>query len=184
MSELKLKRVLMDEEGIRRTLRRIGREVVEVTNADRLVIVGIHRGGVHLARRLVSIIEHDEGQKPTLGMIDITLYRDDVFIGLPQPVVGRTDLPFDVDGVQIVLVDDVLYTGRTIRSALDAIVDYGRPACVRLAVLVDRGHRELPIQADFVGLAITTERSESVKVELREAKCDDDRICLYAKEEK
>lgn len=183
MTGLKLVRTLMGEDTIRRVIARMARAIVEASGGtDRLAIVGIHTGGVHLARRIVEIIAADEGQRPTEGMIDITLYRDDVFIGLPQPVVGRTELPFDLEGTQIVLVDDVLFTGRTARSALDAVIDYGRPACVRLAVLVDRGHRELPIQGDVVGLTVTTERSQSVKVELVEAGAAEDRVVIYERD--
>ncbi len=183
MSHLELERILMTGDDIRRALRRMAREIVETAEGvERLAIVGIHTGGVPLAQRIAAIIEADEGQRPAEGMIDITLYRDDVFIGLPQPVVGRTEMPFDVDGMHIVLIDDVLYTGRTVRSALDAIVDYGRPQSVRLGVLVDRGHRELPIQADSVGRAVTTEPSQSVKVELVEAGAPEDRVTLRRKE--
>ncbi|MGM0577310.1 MAG: bifunctional pyr operon transcriptional regulator/uracil phosphoribosyltransferase PyrR [Myxococcota bacterium] len=183
MGELRLQRILLDADGIRRALRRIAREIVESTGGvERLAVVGIHRGGVHLGRRLVDLIEEDEGIRPAEGMIDITLYRDDVFIGLPQPVVGRTEMPFDVTGMRLLLVDDVLYTGRTVRAGLDAVIDYGRPEWIRLAVLVDRGHRELPIQADFVGQQITTERRHSVKVELIEEGAPEDRIALYVKE--
>ncbi len=179
MTALELERVVLDSAGVRRALRRIAREVVEACGGvEHLAIVGIHTGGVHLATRLADIIAEDEGERPAEGQIDITLYRDDVFIGLPQPVVGRTEMPFDVDGVHLVLVDDVLFTGRTIRSALDAIVDYGRPARVWLAVLVDRGHRELPIQADSVGLHLSTLESQSVKVELVEEGHPVDRVVL------
>ena len=114
---------------------------------------------MHLAERLVALIEDAEGKRPPLGAVDITLYRDDVFTGLPRPEVGPTELPFRLAGVNIVLVDDVLFTGRTVRAALDALMDYGRPKQVQLAVLVDRGMRELPIAADYVGIQV--ESSES-----------------------
>ena len=182
MNELRYDKTLLDGLAIKRTLRRMAREIVELSGGvDGLVIVGIHTGGVHLATRIARYITDDEGAEPQQGMIDITLYRDDVFIGLPQPVVGRTEMPFDVTGTRIVLVDDVLFTGRTIRAALDAIIDYGRPESIRLAVLVDRGHRELPIQADSVGAVVTTARSESIKVELTEEGADEDRVALYVK---
>ena len=170
----------MDGDAIRRALKRMAREIVESSGGvDGLAIVGIHTGGVYLARRLADMIAEDEGQRPLEGMIDITLYRDDVLIGLPNPVVGRTKLPFDIDGIRIVLVDDVLYTGRTVRSALDAIIDYGRPSRISLCVLVDRGHRELPIQPDSLGVRVTTRSDESVRVELVELGAAQDRVILH-----
>jgi pyrimidine operon attenuation protein/uracil phosphoribosyltransferase len=172
-------RLLLDADGVRRALRRMAREIVESSGGvEQTAIVGIHTGGVHLARRLCDLIAEDEGQRPLEGMLDITLYRDDVLMGLPQPVVGRTEMPFDITGRRLVLVDDVLYTGRTVRAALDAIIDYGRPAWIRLAVLADRGMRELPIQADFVGHRVSTTAGESVKVELTEEGAAEDRIVL------
>ncbi|MEE2779035.1 MAG: bifunctional pyr operon transcriptional regulator/uracil phosphoribosyltransferase PyrR [Myxococcota bacterium] len=183
MSGLKQERVVLEADDVRRKLRRMARELVEANGGlEKLAIVGIHRGGVHLAKRLVELIRQDEGVAPDEGAIDITLYRDDVFIGLPQPVVGRTEMPFDVTGSRVVLVDDVLFTGRTVRSAMDAIVDYGRPQWIRLAVLVDRGHRELPVQGDYVGVTVGTERDQSVKVELVEDGSSEDRVVLYRKE--
>jgi pyrimidine operon attenuation protein/uracil phosphoribosyltransferase len=183
MSELKLDQILMDADGVRRALRRMAREIVESNGGmERLAIVGIHTGGVHVARRLCALLAEDEGERPSEGTIDITLYRDDVFIGLPQPVVGRTEMAFDVTGARVVLVDDVLFTGRTVRSALDAVIDYGRPASIQLAVLIDRGHRELPIQADVAGHRVTTHAHHSVKVELVEEGADADRVALYVKE--
>ena len=169
MASLTQEKILLDGAGIERALETIAIDIVASSGGvDRLAIVGIHTGGVHLARRLCERIAANEGTRPPEGMIDITLYRDDVFIGLPQPVVGRTEMPFDVSGIDIVLVDDVLYTGRTVRSALDAIIDYGRPERVRLAVLADRRLRELPMQADHVSLRIETSRDQSVKVLLVE----------------
>lgn len=183
MTKLKLEQVLMDGDAIRRALRRMAREIVEMNGGmNRLAIVGIHTGGVHLAQRLCKLMTEDENTVPPQGTIDITLYRDDVFIGLPQPVVGRTEMAFDVTGSRVVLVDDVLFTGRTVRSALDAVIDYGRPDCIRLAVLVDRGHRELPVQADITGNRVTTQTHHSVKVELMEDGFAEDRVVLYAKE--
>src|SRR5690606_37738033 len=128
----------------------------------------IRTGGLYLAERLVELIGEAEGARPPLGAIDITLYRDDVFRGLPRPEAGPTELPCALGGVTVVPGDDVLFTGRTVRAALDALMDYGRPKSVRLAVLIDRGQRELPIQADHVGLVAETTRDESVKVLLRE----------------
>ncbi|MCB9728676.1 MAG: bifunctional pyr operon transcriptional regulator/uracil phosphoribosyltransferase PyrR [Deltaproteobacteria bacterium] len=179
MSHAADERLILDADGVRRALRRIAREIVESCGGvDRMAIVGIHTGGVHLARRLAELIAQDEGRRPDEGMLDITLYRDDVLIGLPQPVVGRTEMPFDVTGQRVVLVDDVLFTGRTVRAALDAVIDYGRPAWIRLAVLADRGMRELPIQADFVGLRVSSVAGESVKVELTEEGAPEDRVVL------
>jgi pyrimidine operon attenuation protein/uracil phosphoribosyltransferase len=172
-------REVLDGRGIRRSLRRMAREIVEgAGGVEKLAIVGIQRGGVHLARRIINAIEEDEGQRPAEGMIDITLYRDDLLTGLPHPIVGRTSMGFNMDGVHVVLVDDVLYTGRTVRSAIDALIDYGRPKTIRLCVLLDRGLRELPIQPDVVGLTLTTRPNESVRVELVEAGCDRDRVVL------
>ena len=169
MEGLEIKREFLDEAGIGRALDRMALELVERNQGtDGLALVGIHRGGVPLARRLSERIREATGCEVPVGMIDITLYRDDVFIGLPQPIVGKTELPFVVDSARVVLVDDVLYTGRTVRAALDALVDFGRPRSVQLAVLVDRGHRELPIQADFVGRVEQTQVNESVKVMLSE----------------
>lgn len=183
MTKLKLEQVLMDGDAVRRALRRMAREIVEMNGGmERLAVVGIHTGGVHLAQRLCKLMAEDESVSPPQGNIDITLYRDDVFIGLPQPVVGRTEMAFDVTGSRVVLVDDVLFSGRTVRSALDAVIDYGRPDSMRLAVLIDRGHRELPIQADVTGNRITTQTHHSVKVELIEEGFAEDRVVLYAKE--
>jgi pyrimidine operon attenuation protein/uracil phosphoribosyltransferase len=141
-------------------------EIVERNAAvGAVVLVGIRTAGVPLAERLAGFIADAGGVQTTTGAIDITLYRDDVFEGLPKPEVGTTTLPeHTIAGKSIILVDDVLYTGRTIRAALDALMDYGRPRAVQLAVLVDRGHRELPIQPDYVGLKVETTRTQSVKV--------------------
>jgi pyrimidine operon attenuation protein/uracil phosphoribosyltransferase len=184
MASLTQERILLDSTGIDEALDAMARDIVtSCGSVDALAVVGIHTGGVHLARRLCDRIAANEGRRPREGMIDITLYRDDVFIGLPQPVVGRTEMPFDVSGIDIVLVDDVLYTGRTVRSALDAIIDYGRPGRVRLAVLADRGLRELPVQADHVGLRVETRGHQSVKVHLIEEGAKVDQIVLYRKED-
>jgi len=145
-----------------------------------IALLGIRTGGHFLAERLATLIAEIEGARPPLGAIDITLYRDDVFEGLPRPEIGSTEIPFELAGKIVVLVDDVLYTGRTVRAALDAMVDYGRPRAVQLAVLVDRGHRELPIQADYVGLRVTTSRTESVRVLLGE-RDQADRVVLREK---
>jgi pyrimidine operon attenuation protein / uracil phosphoribosyltransferase len=171
MSEAELfeKRELLDQAGINRALKRMAHEIVERNvAAGAVVLVGIRTAGVPLAERLGGFIR-DTGDdlRVELGAMDITLYRDDVFVGLPKPEVGSTELPgHTIAGKTVILVDDVLYTGRTIRAALDALMDYGRPRAVQLAVLVDRGHRELPIQPDFVGLKVETTRQQSVKVML------------------
>jgi pyrimidine operon attenuation protein/uracil phosphoribosyltransferase len=173
------KREILDGNGITRALKRIAHEIVERNAGGNLLLVGIRTAGVPLAERLRRFIgETGEMPAPDLGAIDITLYRDDVFEGLPKPEVGVTELPgHSIAGRTIVLVDDVLYTGRTIRAALDALMDYGRPRAVQLAVLVDRGHRELPIQPDFVGTTVQTTRDESVKVTLSELG-DADRVVV------
>lgn len=159
-------------------LKRIAHEIVERNEgAADVALVGIRTGGLHLAERLVPLIEQIEGIRPPLGAVDITLYRDDVFIGLPKPEVGPTELPFRLAGVKIVLVDDVLFTGRTVRAALDALMDFGRPQLVQLAVLVDRGLRELPIAADYIGLTMESTARDSVRVFLAETG-ETDRVVL------
>lgn len=162
------KTVLMDSEGIRRALTRIAHEIVEKNKGvDNIVLVGIRTRGVPIAERLAENIEKIEGQKPPVGVLDITLYRDDLSTLAYQPIVRPTELPVDITGKIVVLVDDVLYTGRTIRAALDAVIDNGRPKTIQLAVLVDRGHRELPIRADFVGKNVPTSSKEVVSVQLQ-----------------
>ena len=166
-ADLVEKRELLDSAGIVRALKRIAHEIVERNAAvGDVVLVGIRTAGVPLAERLAGYHPRDRRAPGVeLGAIDITLYRDDVFEGLPKPEVGSTELPaHTIAGKTVILVDDVLYTGRTIRAALDALMDYGRPRAVQLAVLVDRGHRELPIQPDYVGLKVETTRQQSVKV--------------------
>ena len=163
-AELRPKAVVMDEEALGRALTRIAHEVLEANDgADRLALVGIVTRGKSLAKMLAERIEAIEGVRVPLGSLDISLYRDDFGTKL-SPVLHGSSLPFDLDGAHVVLVDDVLFTGRTIRAALDALMDYGRPACVRLAVVVDRGHRELPIRADYVGKNVPSSRAETVRV--------------------
>jgi pyrimidine operon attenuation protein/uracil phosphoribosyltransferase len=175
------RRELLDEAGLLRTLRRVAAEIAERhPRADEVALVGIRTGGLVLAERLAKMLGHSLGGEVPLGAVDITLYRDDAFVGLPRPEVGSTELPFELAGRTVVLVDDVLFTGRTVRAALDALNDYGRPRAVELAVLVDRGHRELPIQADYVGLTVETTRQESVRVMLRELD-EPDRVVLREK---
>ena len=169
------KTVIMDSEGIRRALTRISHEIVERNKGvDNIVIVGIRTRGVPIAERIAANIEHIEGKKPPVGVLDITLYRDDLSSLSYQPIVHQTELPVNITGkTTIVLVDDVLYTGRTIRAALDAIIDMGRPKAIQLAVLVDRGHRELPIQADHVGKDLPTSSAEHVRVTVAEIDGED-----------
>jgi pyrimidine operon attenuation protein / uracil phosphoribosyltransferase len=177
------KREVMDEAAIARALRRIANEIVErEMGVEDLVLVGIRTGGVWLAHRLARLIQEIEKVPIPEGAVDITLYRDDVFSGLPRPEIGPTELPFNLSDKKVVLVDDVLYTGRTIRAALDALTDYGRPRRVRLAVLMDRGQRELPIQADYIGSRIDAPPHQTVKVRLRE-KGDQDRVVILEKGE-
>lgn len=182
--DLTERRQLLDEAGIARILRRIAHEIVERNaGVGGIALVGVRTGGLILAERLVRLIAEAEGQAPPLGAVDIALYRDDVFEGLPRPEVGPTELPFALPGRTIVLVDDVLYTGRTVRAALDALMDFGRPRAVQLAVLVDRGNRELPIQADYVGMKVETTRAQSVRVLLHERGESPERVALREKVE-
>lgn len=174
----------MDKARIKRALSRLASEIVEENQgAKDLYIVGIRRRGVPLAERLVDIIENIEGEKPLYGIIDITLYRDDLSTVGANPIVNRTELDADIEGKNIILVDDVLYTGRTIRAALDQLMDFGRPRKVQLAVLVDRGkeHRELPIQADFSGKIVPTKKAEIVKVMLKEFD-DEEAVWIYERQ--
>ena len=165
--ELKFKAKIMDEAAIDRTLVRIAQEILEKNDGtDDLCLIGIRTRGVPLARRLAKNIEKIDGVQLPVGELDITLYRDDLSSLTYQPIVHQTELPVDITDKTIVLVDDVLYTGRTIRAALDAIIDMGRPKAIQLAVLVDRGHRELPIRADFVGKNVPTSSHEVVSVQL------------------
>lgn len=161
------KTVLMDSAGIRRALTRISHEIVEKNKGvENIVLVGIRTRGVPIAERIADEIEQIEGKKPPVGILDITLYRDDLSTLSYQPIVHPTQMPVDITGKTIVLTDDVLYTGRTIRAALDAIIDMGRPKTIQLAVLIDRGHRELPIRADYVGKNVPTAAKEVVSVQL------------------
>jgi pyrimidine operon attenuation protein/uracil phosphoribosyltransferase len=182
MDTLRDKRIVLDCAAIGRTLERMAMEILERhQGGDNLALVGIHTAGVPLAHRLAARMRKTANLAVPVGMVDITLYRDDVFIGLPHPIVGRTELPFDITDRPIVLVDDVLFTGRTIRAALDALMDFGRPKCIELAVLIDRGLRELPIQADVVGQSVQTAPNESVKVILSELNDVEDQVMLREK---
>jgi pyrimidine operon attenuation protein/uracil phosphoribosyltransferase len=159
----------LDARAMARTLRRMAGEIVEANGGiDDLIIVGIQRRGVQLAERIVKYIADAEGKEVPRGALDITLYRDDLQTVGPRPVVGATTLPGTIDGKHVVIVDDVLYTGRTIRAALDELADFGRPARIALAVLVDRGGRELPIQPDIVGKKIAAKRGDRVDVLIEE----------------
>ena len=172
--------IVMDADRITRTLTRIAHEIVERNRGvESLALVGVRTRGVHLARRLARALKDITGQDVPNGALDITLYRDDLMrqaIG-PQPLVRRTEIPFSIDSRKILLVDDVLYTGRTTRAALDALIDFGRPLAIQLVVLVDRGHRELPIKADYVGKNLPTSAEESVQVCLQESD-DRDEVLL------
>lgn len=160
---------IIDAEGLSRTLTRLAHEIVERNRGvDNLAILGIRTRGVPLANRIIDKIYEIEHKKLPLGILDVTMYRDDVFKKIKRPVVQTTEIDFDIDGKIVILVDDVLYTGRTVRAALDAIVDFGRPTAIQLAVLIDRGHRELPIRADYVGKNIPTSTEEEVKVKVKE----------------
>ncbi|MEO8194362.1 MAG: bifunctional pyr operon transcriptional regulator/uracil phosphoribosyltransferase PyrR [Gemmatimonadales bacterium] len=151
--------------AVERTLRRMANEIIELNDGtENLVIVGIQRRGVQLARRISALIEESESERIPQGSLDITLYRDDLQTVGPRPVVGATDLPWEIDGRNVVIVDDVLYTGRTVRAALDELADFGRPAHIALAVLIDRGGRELPIQPDVVGKKVAVQPGERVDV--------------------
>ena len=164
--EYRTKATVMDAEAISRAITRIAHEILEANKgAGNLALVGIVTRGAVLAEVLAAKIREIEGAEVAVGTLDISFYRDDLALRL-SPEVHRTDIPFDVEGKDLILVDDVLFTGRTIRSAMDAIMDYGRPCSVQLAVLVDRGHRELPIRADFVGKNVPSSRKERVKVYL------------------
>jgi len=183
-------KVLLDGEAIERTLSRIAHEIIERNDElDEVVLVGIHRRGVPLAQRLRRLIADRTGTDLPLGRLDITFYRDDVQVraGEPprhsQPIVRSTTLDFPPEGMTVVLVDDVLYTGRTIRAAVEALFDYGRPARVQLAVLVDRGHRELPIRPDYVGKNLPTARDERIQVQLVEIDEVDNILLVSSPEE-
>ncbi|HUJ78747.1 MAG TPA: bifunctional pyr operon transcriptional regulator/uracil phosphoribosyltransferase PyrR [Nitrospiria bacterium] len=171
-------RTLLDRDGIQRAVSRIAHEILERNKGvGRLALVGIQRGGVYIARRLAKKIGEIEKSDVPVGALDITLYRDDLNIKKAQPTLRKTEIPFELDERHVVLVDDVLYTGRTIRAAMDGLMDLGRPQTIQLAVLIDRGHRELPIRADYVGKNVPTGQDESVHVSLEE-EGEEDRVLL------
>jgi len=169
-----IKARIMDKERIDRTITRIAHEIIERNKGvDDLVLIGIRTRGVPLAKRLAEKIEEIEGEKIKVGILDITLYRDDLTVIGPQPIVKETKIPFPITDKKVVLVDDVLFTGRTVRAALDSLIDFGRPRSIQLAVLIDRGHRELPIRADYVGKNVPTSLKELVEVRLTEEDGED-----------
>jgi pyrimidine operon attenuation protein / uracil phosphoribosyltransferase len=179
-------KTVLDREDVRRTLVRIAHEIVEKTGGQRVAVVGIHRRGAVLATRLRDLVAELLGEPVPLGDVDISFYRDDLDRRDPtaQPVVHASHVDFPVEDTTVVLVDDVLYTGRTVRAAIDALFDYGRPERVQLAVLADRGHRELPIRPDYVGKNLPTARSERIQVELAETDGADRILLVGAPEEK
>ena len=162
-------KIIFDEGSLSRTLKRLAHEIIERnTDLEEIVLLGIRTGGAHLACRLQNLILEISSVRLPLGILDITLYRDDLSEGAPKPELRGTEIDFDINNKVAVLVDDVLFTGRSIRSAIDQVIDFGRPKSIQLAVLVDRGHRELPIRPDFVGKNVPTSLDERVEVELRE----------------
>ncbi|MBN2397089.1 MAG: bifunctional pyr operon transcriptional regulator/uracil phosphoribosyltransferase PyrR [Deltaproteobacteria bacterium] len=169
------KKVVMDAEGIERSLTRMAHEILERNKGtDNLIIIGIRKGGVSLAERLCKKISAIEGTEIMSGALDITLHRDDVLTTGKRPPIGKTYIPFPLDRKKVVLVDDVLFTGRTIRAAMDALMDFGRPERIQLAVLIDRGHRELPIRADFIGETLPSSLWENISVNLTDDRSTDE----------
>ena len=172
-------RLILDAEGVQRAIIRIAHEILERNHGTRdLILVGIRTRGVYLAERLQQQIKTIESKEVPLGMLDITLYRDDLGEIGARPEIKETQLPNDITGKVVVLVDDVLYSGRTVRAALDALIDFGRPRAIQLAVLVDRGHRELPIKADYIGKNIPTSREEEVILRLKEKDGKDETVVM------
>lgn len=170
---------IMDKEAMERALMRIAHEIVEKNKGtEDLAIIGIRNRGAYLAQEVAAYIEKIEKTRVPVGILDITLYRDDLTTIAEQPQVHKTEIDFDISGKKIILVDDVFYTGRTIRCALDALIDFGRPRFIQLAVLIDRGHRELPIRADYIGKNVPTSLKETVQVRLKEVDGIDDVIIL------
>ncbi|MDQ0245609.1 pyrimidine operon attenuation protein/uracil phosphoribosyltransferase [Bacillus fengqiuensis] len=181
---MNLKAMVLDEQAVRRALTRIAHEIIERNKGiENCVLVGIKTRGIYLAKRLAERIEQIEGKPIAVGELDITLYRDDLtkVTNNEEPLVKGSDIPVDINNKKVILVDDVLYTGRTVRAALDALMDIGRPGQIQLAVLVDRGHRELPVRADYVGKNIPTASSEKIVVQLIEVD-KTDQVSIYEKE--
>jgi len=168
-NKVKTKKELMNAEDLDRTIARIANEIIEKNKGVKeIILIGIRTRGVPLAERIAEKIKQVEKKKPPIGILDITLYRDDLTTIAASPLVRKTEIPFSITGKSVILVDDVLFTGRTIRAAMDALIDFGRPKKIQLAVLIDRGHRELPIQADFVGKFIPTSLDEVIDVSFKE----------------
>lgn len=169
MPEIYEKSILMDDAAVQRALNRIAHEIVERNKGlSNLALIGIQRRGVPMAHRIAEILGKIEGEKPPVGILDITFYRDDLSKLSSHPVVNGTDIPFNINDRKIVLIDDVLFTGRTVRAGIEAIFDMGRPAEIQLAIMIDRGHRQLPFRPDFIGKNIPTSTTESIHVELKE----------------
>lgn len=180
----RVKAKIVDSKGLERTVTRLAHEIIEKNKGtENIAIIGMRTRGVFLAERIVNKIEQIEGVKLPIGVLDATLYRDDFRRKLKQPKVQVTDIPFDIDNLNVILVDDVIYTGRTIRAALDALMDFGRPASIQLVVLVDRGHRELPIKPDIVGKNIPTSIGEEVRVKMMEIDNEDSIYLVQMEEE-
>jgi len=176
---LKEKAKILDKDSIEKALKRMAHEIIEnVKTMDDTALIGIKNRGSHIAEKLADKIKDIVGKRPPVGALDITLYRDDLTQVSEQPIVHSTEIAFDIEGKRIILVDDVLFTGRTIRCALDALIDFGRPKQIQLAVLVDRGHRELPIKADYVGKNVPTAIKELVEVRLKESDGKDEVVIL------
>ncbi len=176
---MKEKAKILDKEAIKRILMRIAHEILEKNKGtESICLIGIRNRGVYLAKRLAECIREIEGKEVLVGILDITLYRDDLTLIAAQPVVHKTEIDFDISDKNVILVDDVLYTGRTIRAALDALIDFGRPKSIQLAVLIDRGHRELPVRADYAGKNIPTSQAETIEVRLVEADGEDEVVIV------
>jgi len=174
---MNIKAKIIDEEGLKRTITRLSHEILERNKgSENIILIGMRTRGEFLAKRIQNKIEEIDGKLPVLGILDATLYRDDFRTRLKQPEVSVTDITFDITEKDIILIDDVLYTGRTTRAALDALMDLGRPSSIQFCVLVDRGHREMPIKADFIGKNIPTSLNEEVKVKMKEI---DDEDAVY-----
>lgn len=179
----KVKAKIIDAAGLDRTITRLAHEILERNKgAENIALVGIRTRGEFLAKRIAKKIEDAEGVQLPIGFLDITLYRDDLLGKLEQPEMKGTDILFDINNKDVVLVDDVLYTGRTVRAAMDGLIDIGRPRTIQLAVLIDRGHRQLPIKADFVGKNVPTSSAESIRVHLKEVDGEDEVLLMHPEE--